>query len=184
MCVAVQSWPCNGRQECGHRRHAAPVFLAWLLADVAAHSSLPALHSLFAARFSPLALPAALFSPPGGQACPSAPPAGRVVLAVGTPEQWRPGSMTKPPYQSLRLISQLLPPLGLCGRGQIARAADGYCRFPVVGLAWLPMASPETSSSTLRFCCRPAELPLEATGSVLPKPLALTELVDTPSCTR
>src|SRR6202167_3811606 len=168
MCVAVQSWPCNGRQECGHRRHAAPVFLAWLLADVAA----------------PLAFPAPLFSPPGGQGCPSAPPAGRVVLAVGTPEQWRPGSMTKPPYQSLRLISQLLPPLGLCGRVKIARAADGYCRFPVVGLAWLPMASPETSSSTLRFCCRPAELPLEATGSVLPKPLALTELVDTPSCTR
>jgi hypothetical protein len=59
-----------------------------------------------------------------------------------------------------------------------------YCKLPVVTLAGLPMASPDTRSSTLRFCWRPAELSLEATGSVLPKPLALTEFVVTPSRTR
>src|ERR1700757_4965321 len=30
----------------------------------------------------------------------------------------------------------------------------------------LPMASPDTRSSTLRFCCRPAELSLEATAPI------------------
>jgi hypothetical protein len=59
-----------------------------------------------------------------------------------------------------------------------------YCRLPVVAFTGLPMASPDTRSSTLRFCCRPAELPLEATGKVLPKPFALTEVVTTPCCTR
>ena len=59
-----------------------------------------------------------------------------------------------------------------------------YCKLPVVALTGLPMASPDTRSSTLRFCWRPAELPLEATGKVLPKPLALTEFVATPCCTR
>ena len=47
-----------------------------------------------------------------------------------------------------------------------------YCKLPVVALTGLPMASPDTRSSTLRFCCRPAELSLEATGKELPKPLA------------
>jgi hypothetical protein len=59
-----------------------------------------------------------------------------------------------------------------------------YCKRPVVALTGLPMASPDTRSSTLRFCCRPAELPLEATGKVLPKPLALTAFAATPCCTR
>ena len=48
----------------------------------------------------------------------------------------------------------------------------------------LPIASPDTRSSTRRFCWRPAELSLVATGKVLPKPFALTEFVATPSCTR
>src|SRR5229473_2622460 len=59
-----------------------------------------------------------------------------------------------------------------------------YCKLPVVALTGLPMASPDTRSSTLRFCWRPAELPLEATGKVLPNPRALTELLATPCCTR
>jgi hypothetical protein len=59
-----------------------------------------------------------------------------------------------------------------------------YYKLPVVALTGLPMASPETRSSTLRFCCRPAELSLEATGRVLPKPFALTEPVATPCSTR
>lgn len=59
-----------------------------------------------------------------------------------------------------------------------------YCKLPVVAFAGLPMASPETRSSTLRFCCRPEELPFEATGKVLPNPLALTEFMATPCCTR
>src|SRR5579864_5219581 len=63
-------------------------------------------------------------------------------------------------------------------------ATLAYCKLPVVALTGLPMASPDTRSSTLRFCCRPAELSLEATGRVFPKPFALTELVVTPCCTK
>ena len=59
-----------------------------------------------------------------------------------------------------------------------------YCKLPVVALAGLPMASPDTRSSTLRFCCRPAEVLLEATGKVSPKPLALTASAATPCSTR
>lgn len=59
-----------------------------------------------------------------------------------------------------------------------------YCRLPVVALTGLPMASPDTTSSTLRFSCRPAELSFEATGEVLPKPVELTEFATTPCCTR
>ena len=51
----------------------------------------------------------------------------------------------------------------------------------VVALTGTPMASPDTKSSTLRFCCRPEELSFEATGRVFPKPLAETEFVNTPS---
>ncbi len=58
-----------------------------------------------------------------------------------------------------------------------------YCKRPVV-VTRLPMRSPDTRSSTLRFCCRPAESPFEATGEVLPKPFALTEFAATPCCTR
>jgi hypothetical protein len=46
----------------------------------------------------------------------------------------------------------------------------------VVTLAGLPMAAPDTRSSTLRFCWRPAEVSFEATGRVLPKPLAAANL--------
>ncbi len=59
-----------------------------------------------------------------------------------------------------------------------------YCKLPVVALTGLPMASPDTRSSTLRFCCRPEALSFEATARVLPKPLADTELAATPCCTR
>jgi hypothetical protein len=58
-----------------------------------------------------------------------------------------------------------------------------YCKLPVVVIG-LPIASPDTTSSTLRFCCRPAALSFVATGKVLPKPFALTEFVATPCCTR
>lgn len=59
-----------------------------------------------------------------------------------------------------------------------------YCRLPVVEWTGLPIASPDTTSSTLRFSCRPAELSFVATGELLPKPIALTEPATTPSCTR
>ena len=35
------------------------------------------------------------------------------------------------------------------------------------------MTSPETTSSTRRFCCRPAAVPLDATGLSLPNPTAV-----------
>ena len=59
-----------------------------------------------------------------------------------------------------------------------------YCRLPVVAFTGLPMASPDTRSSTLRFCCRPAALSLVATGRVSPNPVAVTEPEATPCCTR
>src|SRR5579864_1814780 len=43
-----------------------------------------------------------------------------------------------------------------------------YCKLPVVAFTGWPMASPETRSSTLRFCWRPAALLFEATGELLP----------------
>ena len=66
----------------------------------------------------------------------------------------------------------------------VMQLALPYCKLPVVAFTGLPMASPETRSSTLRFCCRPEEFSFEATGKVLPKPRAETEFVATPSCTR
>jgi hypothetical protein len=47
-----------------------------------------------------------------------------------------------------------------------------------------PIMSPEITSSTRRFSCRPAEVSLEATGCVFPKPLVVTELTGIPCWTR
>ncbi len=82
--------------------------------------------------------------------------------------------------QPARVESRRPAPTGV----KTASLSPPYCKLPVVTLAGLPMASPDTRSSTLRFCWRPAELSFEATGRVLPKPLALTEFVVTPSCTK
>src|SRR5262245_44710101 len=46
------------------------------------------------------------------------------------------------------------------------------------------MDSPVTTSSTRRFCCRPAAVSLDATGEVSPKPLAVIEAEETPCPTR
>ena len=71
------------------------------------------------------------------------------------------------------------------GHFEAARALQfGFYRPPVVTFAVLPMASPDTTSSTLRFSCRPLALSFEATGMVFPKPLALTDPAVTPCCTR
>jgi hypothetical protein len=69
-------------------------------------------------------------------------------------------------------------------RADTAIAIAFYCRLPEVRLAWVPIASPETTSSTLRFAWRPDALSFEATGTLLPKPVAVTELATTPCCTR
>src|SRR5208337_1275707 len=74
--------------------------------------------------------------------------------------------------------------LGCCLHYRFVAYLSFYCKLPVVTLTGLPMASPDTRSSTLRFCCRPEELSFEATGKVLPKPLDDTEFVNTPCCTR
>src|SRR5207253_4078792 len=44
----------------------------------------------------------------------------------------------------------------------------------LLGPMGVPMMSPETTSSTLRFFWRPAAVSFEATGFSLPKPLAVT----------
>lgn len=77
-------------------------------------------------------------------------------------------------------------------RGQGAALPYGvtnYCRGViapgVLGMVpSMPMGSPETTSSTRRFCCRPAAVSLEATGPLLPNPIAVTDGLDTPWATR
>jgi hypothetical protein len=44
-----------------------------------------------------------------------------------------------------------------------------------------PISSPETTSSTRRFCCRPAEVALVDTGRCLPNPSAVIETVGIPA---
>jgi len=39
---------------------------------------------------------------------------------------------------------------------------------------WMPIAAPETTNSTRRFWARPESVELSATGSLLPKPAAVT----------
>ena len=96
-----------------------------------------------------------------------------------------------PPYSAvfrkryLRLVQPLPRPHQSSPTSFIGVASvTCYCKLPVVALAGLPIASPDTTSSTLRFCCRPAALSFVATAKLLPKPLAVTELVATPCCTR
>ncbi len=52
------------------------------------------------------------------------------------------------------------------------------------GVTWVPITSPETIISTLRFNFRPAAVLLSATGRVLPKPRAITLLIETLLSTR
>src|SRR5258705_12994572 len=52
------------------------------------------------------------------------------------------------------------------------------------GVIWGPITSPETIISTRRFSLRPAAVLLSATGFPLPKPRAVTLLIETPLSTR
>src|SRR5689334_24781363 len=78
----------------------------------------------------------------------------------------------------------------LCGgqRANLFRTPQGrllcdYLAAIGVPIA-VPMTSPEITSSTRRFCCRPPAVSLDATGCDLPKPLAVTESPAIPCCTR
>ena len=51
-----------------------------------------------------------------------------------------------------------------------------YCGW----LVCTPIASPETTMLTRRFCWRPAAVPLSATGLALPYPAAVTLAAGTP----
>jgi hypothetical protein len=55
----------------------------------------------------------------------------------------------------------------------------GAPRYPPI---LTPMISPEMTSSTRRFFCRPAAVLLSATGTVLPKPLATMPELSSPCC--
>src|SRR6202041_1505660 len=68
------------------------------------------------------------------------------------------------------------------GLSQTARTLRflAFYKLPVVTCVGLPMASPDTTSSTLRFSCRPLALSFDATGMVFPNPLALTDPAVTP----
>src|SRR5882672_2533480 len=55
---------------------------------------------------------------------------------------------------------------------------------PAPGPTWVPITSPETIISTRRFSFRPAAVLLSATGFPLPKPRAITLLMETLELTR
>lgn len=59
-----------------------------------------------------------------------------------------------------------------------------YCCAPPADAVVFPIASPDSTSSTRRFCCLPSAVSLVAIGWVLPKPRASTELAAIPCCTR
>src|SRR5882672_3491502 len=59
-----------------------------------------------------------------------------------------------------------------------------YCREVCEPPAVVPMSAPLTTSSTRRLSCLPWEVSLDATGSILPKPTAVTEPAATPCWTR
>ena len=59
-----------------------------------------------------------------------------------------------------------------------------YCKLPAVTLTSFPIDSPDTTTSTRLFSSLPEGLSFEATDSVLPKPVAVTEFAGTPCCTR
>src|SRR6266516_6501934 len=59
-----------------------------------------------------------------------------------------------------------------------------YCCTDLVASAVLPIASPEMTISTRRFCWRPSGVSLEATGSVFPKPRDSIESAEIPCCTK
>jgi hypothetical protein len=58
------------------------------------------------------------------------------------------------------------------------------CAPPADALVAFPIASPESTSSTRRFCCRPSGVSLDAMGWVLPNPRAPIELAAIPCWTR
>ena len=55
---------------------------------------------------------------------------------------------------------------------------------PRISDSFVPMISPETTSSTRRFCWRPAAVSFDATGCVSPKPLAVRISASDPVQTR
>jgi unsaturated chondroitin disaccharide hydrolase len=74
-----------------------------------------------------------------------------------------------------------------------ATDVDGLCYCGVVGvvvvldrmsLSLVPITSPDTTSSTRRFCCRPAAVSLPTAGIVSPNPFAVTDVEGTPCETR
>src|SRR3984957_10748768 len=80
------------------------------------------------------------------------------------------------------------PKIGECRRLRDERRV--YRGFGVpdvvvrVVVSVVPRISPETTSSTRRFCWRPAAVELSATGIVFPKPWLVTLVGGTPSHTR
>src|SRR5271166_4076776 len=67
--------------------------------------------------------------------------------------------------------------LAPCGRIPSREEAYLFSAVAVCGGASslnFPIASPESTSSTRRFCCRPSAVSFDAMGSLLPKPRAST----------
>src|ERR1017187_694514 len=67
-----------------------------------------------------------------------------------------------------------------------AYCGDGWPSGAVLalGLSLIPIASPDTTRLTRRFCVRPLEVELSATGLFFPKPCELMLAGDTPWAVR
>jgi hypothetical protein len=55
-----------------------------------------------------------------------------------------------------------------------------HCRFLGTSVIPVPIGTPDTTISALRFCRRPAAVSFEATGAAFPRPTAVTDDPGTP----
>ena len=92
-------------------------------------------------------------------------------------------SGARPDYRghSLQGDQSVTPPLRRGNRAEWGERTDYCCGLALTDpLIEVPMTSPETTNSTRRFCCRPADVSLVATGWLSPNPWEPMEDVTMP----
>ena len=90
-----------------------------------------------------------------------------------------------PGHAKTQFTMPVHPHCGSCLRVSIGCYCGGGAGVVVSpGVTWVPITHPTRSSPLGDSVCRPAAVLLSATGRVLPKPRAITLLIDTPLSTR
>src|SRR3954452_23074830 len=94
--------------------------------------------------------------------------------------------------ERVRHVSPPLRDVGLFGDAQAAHSPachrhyfwlEAVCAGRAPSIAF-PIASPDSTNSTRRFCARPSAVSFEAMGSVFPNPRASMEFAVSPCCTK